>query len=313
MYLFPEWYKVQNPSFTYRKGQAIMTMQSCSSSKSSKQKKINNDETKDYISQLPDSILHHISSCPHLPLEDVIKTSVLSKRWLSVWTGVSALNLYDCARFVDTTLKLYCTGPNYEVEKLFISFKYKYSCRSYVDNWICFALQRSVEELFLHFDGGVELSNSNEHELAESILFNSSFRILDTINCRIPKHCGSVSWTSRKVLFIASALLYDDVIEKILLGSPGLESLKLKHFIVSSKLTVRSSSLTEFVADNVRGDTVTVMDISALNVYSLSLLGFIGEMRFNFIDDVSSLVEINLSFKLKIKTDGYEIHSNLSC
>ena len=50
------------------------------------------------------------------------------------------------------------------------------------------------------------------------------------------------------------------------------------------------------------------MEISTLNVYSLSLLGFIGKIRFKLINDLSSLEGANLSFKLKMKTAGYKTH-----
>ena len=50
------------------------------------------------------------------------------------------------------------------------------------------------------------------------------------------------------------------------------------------------------------------MEISAFNVYSLSLLGFIGKMKFKLINDLSSLEGANLSFKLKMKHAGYKTH-----
>ncbi|CAN0841447.1 Putative F-box/LRR-repeat protein At5g02930 [Linum grandiflorum] len=65
----------------------------------------------DRITNLPDSILHHIISI--LDTKSAVKTSVLSKQWKSVWKHVHSLNLElnfneyaRYARFVDNVLSL---------------------------------------------------------------------------------------------------------------------------------------------------------------------------------------------------------------
>jgi hypothetical protein len=47
-------------------------------------------DRKDFISNLPDDILHHILSL--LPAKDAVGTSILARRWESLWIDLSAFN-----------------------------------------------------------------------------------------------------------------------------------------------------------------------------------------------------------------------------
>lgn len=51
----------------------------------------------DFISDLPDPILHVIIS--HLSIDEVLRTSILSKRWINLWKNVSHFD-FDCTRMV---------------------------------------------------------------------------------------------------------------------------------------------------------------------------------------------------------------------
>ncbi|KAI4312129.1 hypothetical protein MLD38_036977 [Melastoma candidum] len=48
-------------------------------------------EGKDLISALPDALILHVFF--FLDVKDVVKTSVLSKRWSSLWTQTSAISI----------------------------------------------------------------------------------------------------------------------------------------------------------------------------------------------------------------------------
>ncbi|XP_026428086.1 putative F-box/LRR-repeat protein At3g58880 [Papaver somniferum] len=68
------------------------------------------EAAKDRITDLPDSLLHHIHSFLHIV--DSARTSILSKRWNYIWTTVPILEFTNCANaktekfmdFVDGTL-----------------------------------------------------------------------------------------------------------------------------------------------------------------------------------------------------------------
>ncbi|KAI3412712.1 uncharacterized protein J3R85_017058 [Psidium guajava] len=73
---------------------------------------IGQKDDEDYISLLPDCLIHHIFS--YLPTREVVKTCVLSKTWRSVWTTVSDLgfSVHSCRDdlFVDRVLMLHASG-----------------------------------------------------------------------------------------------------------------------------------------------------------------------------------------------------------
>ncbi|XP_056159997.1 putative F-box/LRR-repeat protein At5g02930 [Syzygium oleosum] len=105
---------------------------------------------RDLISDLPDAVIHHIFS--FLPLKDVVKTSVLSKRWQSAWTTTAHLVFHDTyssdfPSLVDSVL-IRCTSPT--VKRFHITiFKCNAAYRPKLDLCLRFAEDRRVEDLRL--------------------------------------------------------------------------------------------------------------------------------------------------------------------
>ncbi|CAA7017442.1 unnamed protein product [Microthlaspi erraticum] len=92
----------------------------------------------DFISSMPDDILHHILS--FTPIKLAIITSALSRRWRHVWCETPCLDFdrYDGAREINQTLN------SYRAQKI-MSFDLSLpECfpEPQIDSWIEFAMSR---------------------------------------------------------------------------------------------------------------------------------------------------------------------------
>ncbi|XP_058198994.1 putative F-box protein At1g49610 isoform X2 [Rhododendron vialii] len=266
--------------------------------------------TVDRIGECPDSLLVHILSL--LPIEDAVRTQVLSKRWQLLWTFLPSLLFRSPLRypvfndddsddedfrvassdeftaFVDKTLMF----SNSKVEKFEVGFEYEPRFASSVDSWTWFAAGKGVEELHLQLWPDVfDLHEDERYELPQILYGNSKFRELLFSCCRvIPK--GNVAWYSLKKLSIGYVNLSSDVIEKILAGSPVLEMLELHHCEGFRRLSVTNSCVKKLILRDFlcNGDEFgSGLEISAPYLLSLEMSGGLGRScRFM---NVSSLVD----------------------
>ncbi|KAA8519872.1 hypothetical protein F0562_014038 [Nyssa sinensis] len=203
------------------------------------------DQTLDLISALPDSVLLHILS--FLPTKYAVTTGTLSKRWQHLWTSVPNLvfrrsgswneGIRQFVSFVNRTLLLYgCSN----VRKFYIDFEYQKCFESRVNCWVRFATRHNVEELDLHFDG-------EDYALPQFIYSYSLLKRLNLRLCEVVPN-GVIDWRLLKNLSISDARLSNDLIEKILSGSPK----KVSGEDVSSlvEITLNFRLLTVFEDEN---------------------------------------------------------------
>ncbi|XP_058198527.1 F-box/LRR-repeat protein At3g03360-like [Rhododendron vialii] len=140
------------------------------------------------------------------------------------------------------------------LKKFGVDFGYEPRFTSNVNSWTRFAVGKDVEELCLEFHSAVYRLNADEfYELPQLLYANSRFKELRFSLCWVtPK--GNVAWNSLNKLSIGYVELSEDVIERILAGSPVLEFLELHHckgfirFVVTNscvkKLILRDFSCT---------------------------------------------------------------------
>ncbi|KAL3740404.1 hypothetical protein ACJRO7_021653 [Eucalyptus globulus] len=172
----------------------------------------------DLISALPDAVIHHIFS--FLPLKDVVKTSVLSKRWRCTWTSTAHLafngvwprnhdaSSFDFPSLVDSVLRQ-CTSPT--VKKFHVTdLQYDEADRPKVDRWLHFAAGRRVEDLCL----SLITERRSMYILPPSLYCWSWLVRLEVSLCCFSLDL-TVSWPCLKVLSMEYAKLSDDFLRRI--------------------------------------------------------------------------------------------------
>ncbi|XP_056161571.1 F-box protein At5g03100-like isoform X2 [Syzygium oleosum] len=254
----------------------------------------------DLVSALPDAVIHRIFS--FLPLEDVVKTSALSRRWRSTWTSATDL-VFDgdiegrprgtlaFSFLVDGVLDQ-CTSPS--VKRFHVTgFRYDKPYQPKVDLWLRFAVRRRVEDLRLWLT-----NHSPIFYLLPGILYSLSWLVrLDVRSCRFSLG-RAVRWPRLKVLSIRNAELSDDFLGRIFRGCPVLESLELHGCWGVENIVIDSTSVKELVL--VHGTFSNPKKIWAPHLLLLRVLGrrhHLNLIRLR-LDDISSLVEAELDFDI---------------
>ncbi|KAA8515356.1 hypothetical protein F0562_018414 [Nyssa sinensis] len=114
---------------------------------------------RDIISILPDALLIHILS--FLPTKDIVRTGILSKRWLYLWASVENIsfkNRYSGYSTVDKRVNKFITfvdkalvlSTSSNIRKFSLDFAYERRFAPNVNLWVRFAMQKNVEELQLN-------------------------------------------------------------------------------------------------------------------------------------------------------------------
>ncbi|KAF8029620.1 hypothetical protein BT93_E2135 [Corymbia citriodora subsp. variegata] len=194
------------------------------------------------INDLPEAILEHILS--FVPIEDAVRTCVLSKNWRYLWTSYPNLELVEGAfsgreqftNFVDRVLVLQSSS---RIKRLVLS------CRdlgdaSHVNLWVSTAVKRNVEDFTVH------LSSIPGNFVLPHCLFSSA--TLTRLNVSI---LGQLKLPSRiwlpnlKVLHLEYITFVDKRSTEQLLSSPVLEELTLHYCTWDNleTLTIRTPML----------------------------------------------------------------------
>ncbi|KAL5547375.1 hypothetical protein UlMin_007062 [Ulmus minor] len=214
------------------------------------------DETKrvqhsnvDRISKLPDSVILHILAL--LPTVEVIRTSLISKRWRHLWNSVPALEFCDVGveeqkfyNFVNKCLEHRMIGKR-QVNGLGIN-RFKLEMHGYggssvhVDRWLSFAVQQHLEELDLHIQ-------------PKKIVSPLSFYCIPSLT----------------VLKLGRLRLDDEVFHNLIMGCPSLEKLFLHNCIVFCDLKVSNFNLKslELISTGCFGSIL----VEAVNLQSIVL------------------------------------------
>lgn len=278
--------------------------------------KFSKTEKTDRISALPDPLILQILSS--LRMKEVIRTGVLSKRWRLLWTSAHNL-IFRCSgqsnhavsefiTSVDDTLLL--SKPS-KLNKFSVEFHYNKRFVKYVNKWMIFVKNKSVEELDLY----LRTRGSDEfYSLPQIMYSNACLRELSLCNCNlVPKE--GINWPALKVLVIRYAKLNRDIVGMICSGCPTLESLKFSMCCGVNYFVINSRSVKKLVIsgywqqehedsdDDDGNDDDTQLIIYARNVTSLEIRGCFHK-KILALQNVEALVHAKLDFYRK--TDDYD-------
>ncbi|XP_058006731.1 putative FBD-associated F-box protein At1g78730 [Hevea brasiliensis] len=205
-------------------------------------------EAVDYISELPEHILHHILS--FLPIKQITRTSALSKTWFQVWKTSPILEFNFYALFSGNRDRYYC--QDFEIRERNIQELYNFveqillsRCKhmdnlikftlvvtfiyerpemvSTMDKWIGYALKSNVKHL------KIQVGPSNDDEtykycVPQIVLNAISIQVLDLSHCKLHlPFIGNMKLPFLKKLSLRVVFADDDVISKLIAGFPLIE------------------------------------------------------------------------------------------
>ena len=191
-----------------------------------------------------------------------------------------------------------------------------------MNKWVCFATTHKVKKLYLEFE-----TSGSSYLFPRRLRFHTSstLKTLSLRFCHFTKknlYYLGICWASLKVLWIGYATLTHDMIHNILLGSPALTELRLHNFeIEGNEVVINSTRLKKLELEGDKDPAIndfTIVEISAPNLQSLSISGFIYYTKFE-LTNVSSLIEARLSFERKSTYNGRlfchlnELSDNVNC
>lgn len=227
----------------------------------------------DRISFLPDDFLLHILSL--LTTKDVLKTSLLSKRWRSLWKLVPKLEYIDFDKndadsgrfllFVDRSLQLN-TAPVLES----LSFKFHWRQCSDVDIgfWVRIAAKRGLR----HFDY-CPCTLHEPSRLPQSLFTCGTLVVLKLTNVSLADVNFPVRFPLLKVLHLRWLIYLDDETPQKLLSSCKI--------------------LEELVVERNSNDNVTTMPINVPSLQKLVYNGESNEVVFELNAPSLKCLEIN--------------------
>ncbi|KAI3919023.1 hypothetical protein MKW92_025027 [Papaver armeniacum] len=210
------------------------------------------EEGVDRISNLPDSLIHHILS--FLKIKHVAQTSVLSKKWSYIWITVPILDFHDwgCFEptdmktnefmdFVDGTLLRRYSGAN--IQRFSITW-HKHLNVNRVNSWITFAVRHNVQHLLLYLVQNEPLILTRSFESMISLKLQISPNVHFPNYISFPKlkrlELGGVDFSNEnwneKLFSNCPVLEYFDIEHSTWFGMPNfcISTPALKHFQIDN-------------------------------------------------------------------------------
>ncbi|XVF78320.1 hypothetical protein PTKIN_Ptkin14bG0122600 [Pterospermum kingtungense] len=255
----------------------------------------------DRISSLPDALIHRILSL--LSTKQAVATSVLSKRWVSLWTLVPTLDLEDSYRcsvneqdkvkFMHFVYKVLLLNKAGYVEKFRLNCNsyYDYSC---VNTWICSAVLRGLQEVDISVFG---TPKAYLLKLPSSLFLMKTLKILKLHGGFVVDVPVSVYCPSLKILHLLwVSYANDESISRFISGCMSLEELRIEAEISPENTVFISSPTLNSLSLNLESYRFRIkIDINApaLKYLNFKCRSFFKARLFN-VENFPCLIEANI-------------------
>ncbi|GMI65526.1 hypothetical protein like AT5G56420 [Hibiscus trionum] len=254
----------------------------------------------DRISRLPDVLIQHILS--FLSTEEAMATSILSKRWLWVWTSVPIIDLQDTPscrtnlnlrfRFGQFVTRVLVLNKMASLDKFCLKFNLV-DHPSYVQTWFRDAVSRDVKELDITIHGTQIFPFL---KLPFAIFTARKLQVLKLsqgVELHVPE---TVSLPCLKVLHLVwIKYTTDESVSRLFAGCHVLQELVLRKY-VGDNSTVSNISIPTLKIMSIRFATGRHKHRLKINAPILEHLYLEDNLGLEFdLEDVSSLVEANVS------------------
>ncbi|GLT67143.1 hypothetical protein SLA2020_394720 [Shorea laevis] len=191
-------------------------------------------DREDRISKLPNEVLSHVFS--FLPTKDVVRTSILSKRWKYAWTSYPSLEFTDQFTMIDDidfNCKLACFKDSVDhalfhhagsaIEKC--SFHcYTEFISPYLYAWVCAVLSCNVQEL------SIKSNRMKVNELPPSLFTCRTLVVLEIDGAFVLNLPFHICFPCLKTLSLESVIYGDDFsMQRFFSSCPALEDLEIRR------------------------------------------------------------------------------------
>ncbi|XP_060967109.1 F-box/FBD/LRR-repeat protein At5g53840-like isoform X2 [Cannabis sativa] len=243
------------------------------------------DEEEDRFYKLPDSLIQHILS--FLSTKEAVSTCLVSNRWKLMWYSVPKLSFSDFDRannqkklysYVNNYLEHRKRGMKFIPDSAITSFKLHINCyqRSKsrdLDKWLAFIVNKKVKEINLRVNKKKTYRGDiHYYSLPKTLAVKARYLTKLKLNSVELDSRYSFSFPSLKTLKLACVRLADnDVVDKLLMGSPSLEKLQLRFYCQSSDPQLRINLQHSLSLKSLR-ITLSVDLVEKINVINLEFL-----------------------------------------
>ncbi|GMP58363.1 hypothetical protein CsSME_00022057 [Camellia sinensis var. sinensis] len=246
--------------------------------------------TSDIISNLPESVKETILAC--LPIQDAVRTSVLSRKWRYTWTKLPQLVFDDtfCSDLFSKTkdklmtiiyqVLLFHHGP---IPKFTLSLSGLKSCSEF-DQLILFVSKRGIQELNLN------IQNGEPYKLPSSLFSCLQLKILTLHSCIFNSPPEFKGFSRLLELELYEVVVTADILSRLISSSPLLERLSLQNSTSIDCLEINAPNL-RFLLCEIHAGSICLKNTVQLASVAIGLMASMDVEEFE-VAETSKLVTL---------------------